>query len=215
MPGSPLLRHPDADDAVASREPGPTTQLVLQLAAGEDLAVGLLWSRIHGRVREMAARALGREPREGRDRSIEPTDVVAEVFLRLHGGRPGPRPWQGRSHFFGSVARSISQLLVDRARGRRAGKRGGGRSPASLVSIVDDGGLARLDDDPSLVESLHAAMDELSSRSPRAGEVAWLRYVIGLTTAETAETLGISRRTVDHDWAFAQAWLRAKLSGEV
>ena len=41
---------PDAAATLAG-EPGPTTRLVLRLAEGEDLAVWLLWSRIHDRVR--------------------------------------------------------------------------------------------------------------------------------------------------------------------
>lgn len=212
MFASPSPRFAPEASATLAGEPGPTTRLVLQLAEGEDLAVGLLWSRIHDRVREMAARALRRE---GHEPSIEPTDVVGEVFMRLHGGRSDARPWESRGHFFGSVARAISQLLVDRARRRQSAKRGGEVRPVPLEQVVRDGGLASIGDDPTQVEALHAALEGLSTMTPRAGEVAWLRYVIGLTTAQTAETLGISRRTVDLDWAFAQAWLRARLLGEI
>jgi RNA polymerase sigma factor (TIGR02999 family) len=184
----------------------------LRLAEGEDLAVGLLWSRIHERVREMAARAL---LREGHEPSIEPTDVVGEVFMRLHGGRDAARPWEGRGHFFGSVARAISQLLVDRARRRKAMKRCGTAGRVPLETLVREGGLAVIGDEPGQVEAVHEALEALSAVTPRAGEVAFLRFVIGLTTAQTAETLGISRRTVDLDWAFARAWLRARLAGEL
>jgi len=195
-------------------DPGPTTRLVLSLADGEDLAVGLLWSRIHDRVREMAARALRREGRDGREASLEPTDLVGEVFMRLHGGERRPK-WENRGHFFGSIARSISQLLVDRARRRNAAKRDGRRTRVPLEQLVRDGGLAAIDDDPARIEAVHEALDALTAATPRAGEVAWLRYVVGLTTAQTAETLGISRRTVDLDWAFARAWLRARLAGAI
>lgn len=212
MPPSPRpFLAPDGSPATAV-DPGPTTRLVLQLAEGEDLAVGLLWSRIHDRVREMAARALRRE---GHEPSIEPTDVVGEVFMRLHGGAARSRPWESRGHFFGSIARSISQLLVDRARRRKVGRRAGDVRRVSVETIVRDGGLASIGDDPAQVEALHEALESLSRATPRAGEVAWLRFVIGLTTAQTAETLGISRRTVDLDWSFARAWLRARLLGEI
>ncbi len=164
---------PEASATLAG-EPGPTTRLVLQLAEGEDLAVGLLWSRIHDRVREMAARALRRE---GHEPSIEPTDVVGEVFMRLHGGRSDARPWESRGHFFGSVARAISQLLVDRARRRQAAKRGGEVRHVPLDQVVRDGGLASIGDDPAQVEgaarSARSALDD--DPAGRRGRVAALR----------------------------------------
>jgi len=40
-----------------------------------------------------------------------------------------------------------------------------------------------------------------------------LRYFAGLTVEETAEALGVSTRTVNRDWAIAEAWLRCELSG--
>ncbi len=209
------MTHLDRDSQAAGEadaHPGPTTRLVLQLAEGEDLATGLLWSRIHERVRTMAARALRRE---GREPSLEPTDVVGEIFIRLHGDGGRGTQWQNRAHFFGSVARAISQLLVDRARRRKAAKRNGDRGRAPLPHLVREGGLAMLNDDPDRIEALHEALDELSRVTPRAGEVAWLRYVIGLTTAQSAETLGVSPRTIDFDWAFARAWLRARIAGDL
>lgn len=173
--------------------------------------MGLLWSRIHERVKSMATQALRRE---GPEPTLEPTDLVHEVFLRLH-GRPGrPSAWRNRAHFFGSVARSISQVLIDRGRARRADRRGGGVRPVPLHELIDEGGLGRLDDDPATIEAIHAALDELTRVSPRPGEIAWMRLVIGLPAPQVAETLGLGLRTVEGDWAFARAWLRVRLSGE-
>lgn len=192
-----------------SHDGGTTTALVLRLAEGEDLALGLLWTRIHERVRLMAARALRRE---GPEPTLEPTELVNEVWLRLHPDGPdGPSPWRNRAHFFGSVARSISQVLIDRGRARKAVRRGGGMRPRSLVELVDEGGLGRMDDDPEAMQVISAALDRLTQLQPRPGEVAWLRLVIGLTAAQAADTLGIGTRTVDEDWAFARAWLRERL----
>ncbi|MEO7271743.1 MAG: ECF-type sigma factor, partial [Vicinamibacterales bacterium] len=36
----------------------------------------------------------------------------------------------------------------------------------------------------------------------------------GLSMAQTAETLGVSLRTVESDWAFARAWLSHALADE-
>jgi DNA-directed RNA polymerase specialized sigma24 family protein len=38
-----------------------------------------------------------------------------------------------------------------------------------------------------------------------------LKVFGGLTTAEIAEELGVSKRTVDDDWSVARMWLRRRL----
>ena len=61
-------------------------------------------------------------------------------------------------------------------------------------------------DDGELL-AVHEALERLEEREPRKAELVKLRYFIGMTGEEVAETLGVSLATVNRDWAFARAWL--------
>ena len=41
--------------------------------------------------------------------------------------------------------------------------------------------------------------------------VVHLRFFLGMSPADVAESLGISQKTVERDWNFARAWLRDRL----
>jgi DNA-directed RNA polymerase specialized sigma24 family protein len=57
------------------------------------------------------------------------------------------------------------------------------------------------------------AISRLSDLDPQRAQAVELRYCGGLTVEETAETPGISPRSVKRDWAMALAWRRAEISG--
>jgi hypothetical protein len=57
------------------------------------------------------------------------------------------------------------------------------------------------------VLSLNEALNRLTAVEPRVAELVQLRYFVGLSIPEVAETLGISPRTADAWWAYARAWL--------
>jgi RNA polymerase sigma-70 factor, ECF subfamily len=59
--------------------------------------------------------------------------------------------------------------------------------------------------------ALEDALDQLAALNERAGQVIELRFFGGFTVEETAETLGVSTRTVINDWNTARAWLRLEL----
>ena len=42
--------------------------------------------------------------------------------------------------------------------------------------------------------------------------VVHLRFFLGMSPADVAESLGISQKTVERDWSFARAWLRDRLN---
>ena len=196
-----------------SSAPGDITRLLQLIAGGDETAVGVLWTRVHEEVRRMASAAIAREHAP----TLEPTALVNEVWLRLHGRGSSPRlPFQNRAHFFAAVATTLGRLLVDRGRARSARKRGGHVGRVSFDDAVfdlTDGGLARLDD--GAVESLDrllAAIEALSAVNPRAADVVRLRFMVGLDVATVAEILGISTRTVYDDWLWSKAWLRRWLA---
>jgi RNA polymerase sigma factor (TIGR02999 family) len=100
----------------------------------------------------------------------------------------------------------MREVLIDRARRRRAAKRGGGQLDIDIdqLNIAVDAFAERLLD-------LDAAPEELARLSPRQARVLECRYFGGLSVEETAEALEISARTVKYDWALARAWLHGVL----
>jgi len=133
--------------------------------------------------------------------SLEPRGLVHELYLRL---AAGPLDARDRKHFFSVAALAMRQILTDRARRRRAAKRGGDAVRVTLS------GLGASDDALDLI-AVDGALAELEKRSPRQARVVELRGLVGLTAAETAEALGISERTVHTEWRLARAWLARAL----
>jgi RNA polymerase sigma-70 factor (ECF subfamily) len=144
--------------------------------------------------------------RERPDHTLQPTDLVHEVYLKLVD--QSRVSWQGRSHFFGVGAQMMRRILVDHARGRRQLKRGG---ELKRVTLVDAPLSTDLDTEELL--ALDTALEKLAAIDERQARVVELRYFGGLKVEEAAVALGVSKRTVELDWTHARAWLRRELGG--
>ncbi len=135
---------------------------------------------------------------------MRPTDLVHETYLRLYEQNAG---WKNREQFFGVAARLMRRILVDRARARRAAKRGAG----FRVTLTEDVAAAAPAAAADLIE-VDRALDELAALDERQGRLVELRFFGGLTSDEAAPTLGISLATANREWAHAKAWLLLRLS---
>jgi len=193
---------------------GEVTRLLVELRNGNPEAEARLIPLIYEDLHRLAAHYMRRERP---DHTLQPTALVNEVYLRLV-SREGA-VWQDRMHFFRVAARLMRQILVDHARARQTGKRGGGAEKVSLNQPaesaepavrepIDWNGSIDLDD---LIE-LDRALRNLGRLDPRQEQVVDLRFFGGLTEEETAEVLGISPRSVKRDWRVARAWLYGELS---
>ena len=87
---------------------------------GDGEARDQLFALVQPQLRQLAARML---QRERRDHTLEPNAVVNELCLRLIGNEP--LSYQDRAHFFAVAAQTMRRILIDHARARAAGKRGG------------------------------------------------------------------------------------------
>jgi len=144
--------------------------------------------------------------RERPDHTLQPTALVHEAYLRLL-AQDQP-DFRDRSHFFGIAAQLMRQILVDHARTRNAGKRGGG---AAKISLDDLNGAS--ESDPALFLDLDRALTKLDARDARKARAVEMRFFAGLSAEESAEALGVSVETVRRDLRLAQAWLQRELSG--
>jgi len=185
---------------VESPEHGVVTALLARARAGDAAAEGALLPLVYADLRRAAERLLRRE-KPGH--TLQPTDLVHEAYLKLAGGQAADAV--GRKHFVAIAARAMRQVLVDHARRRGAAKRGGGLE----VRVTNPE--AALDVDLAELVALDDALTRLGERNPRLPRVVELRFFAGLTEEETAETLGVTPRTVQRDWVAARAWLHKEL----
>lgn len=139
--------------------------------------------------------------------TLNPTALVNEAWIRL---AKSPRfATTSRLHFKRIAARAMRQLLIEAARRRNAGKRGGG---ADITVNFDD----PIQNSPSSGKDLLAldtALDELQQMNPRQALMVESRFFGGLDVAETAELLEVSEATILRDWRAARAWLAQELRG--
>ena len=168
---------------------------------GDHAAFDKIWPLIYDELQRLAVRLLRRE-RSGY--TLAPTDLIHEAYLRLAGGMQ--LEFKDRAHFFAIAARCMRQILVDRARRRRAEKRGSGNRPAVLdenrIAVEWSWDLVALDD----------ALEELAKHSERKARVIELHYFGGLTQEEIATVCDVHVNTVARDLRFSEAWLRRHLA---
>jgi RNA polymerase sigma factor (TIGR02999 family) len=185
--------------------PGPVTQLLARVSAGDDEAVERLFPLVYQQLRQAAEAAL-RSERPGH--TLQPTALVHEAYLKLVGS--GGIPVRDKAHFLSIAARAMRQILVDHARRRGARKRGRGETPVPLDFPVADAGTMAVDE----LVALDDALEQLSAKSPRLRSVVELRFFGGLNEEQIAESLGVTTRTVQRDWVRARAWLYREVYGD-
>lgn len=137
--------------------------------------------------------------------TLQTTDLVHEAYIRL--SKNPDYEWQNPRHFFGAAARAMRQILVDRARYRRARKHGGDQVRVDLITMPDQP--APLSAEALL--ALHTALERMQAASPGVAEVVLLHFFAGLSLPEIADAMGLSLRTVERRWRTARAWLSACL----
>jgi RNA polymerase sigma factor (TIGR02999 family) len=178
------------------------TTLLGKAEQGEKVATERLMELVYDDFRELAEKYLGQEPA---GHTLQPTALVHEAFLRLIDQRNVD--WKGRTHFLAIGAKAMRRVLVDHARRRQRQKRGGKRKRITfddqiVLSSEHDQHLLAVDD----------LLVDLQQMDPRQAELVELRFFGGMTSAETAEYLGISKSTADREWRIVKAWMRSKLS---
>lgn len=167
--------------------------------AGPSLAT--LMAAVYDELRKVAKAWIDKEHP---GHTLQATALVHEVYLRLV-AQDSVR-WQNRAHFLSVAARAVRRVLVDHARAKRRHKRGGGRKkvPLDTASMFTIG---RCIDALAFDETL----DRLAALSERQGRIVELRFFGGLSSAEVADVLGVSVRTVEGDWNMARVWLMREL----
>lgn len=178
------------------------TQLLRDARDGDSSASNRAYSLIYQQLHAAARQQLRR--RASGPATLTPTALVNEAWLKLALAR---YEIHDREHYLAIASSAMRQIVVDTARARLSGKRGG---DVVRVTLVDEAGSEDEDADVLLLE---AALQRLEQLEPRLGQVVQYRFFAGLTEEEIARLLGVTDRTVRRDWRKARAFLHAELRG--
>ena len=179
---------------------GEITRLLTEWSTGNPEAREQLMPLVFEDLRRMAERHFARE---NPGHTLQPTALVNEVYLKLIGRRTVQ--WQNRTQFFGFAAELMRHILVDHARARQTGKRGGDVVKIALADVD-----LPTEEDLDLI-ALDQALAHLATLAPRQARIVELKFFGGLTVEEIAELIEVSPRTVKRDWRLARIWLFQRL----
>ncbi|GJM20519.1 MAG: DNA-directed RNA polymerase sigma-70 factor [Planctomycetota bacterium] len=179
------------------------TLCLAQMQAGDTMARDKLFEHIYSDLRALAQRLFANQQK---NQTLQPTALVHEAYLRLVGNTK--QTYNDRRHFLSVAALAMRQLITDQAKARLARKRGGGQQRVMLEQAE-----AEQADEASGLDLLvlDEALTELAELDARQCRIVELRFLAGLSVDETAETLGVSARTVALDWKMAKSFLALRL----
>jgi RNA polymerase sigma factor (TIGR02999 family) len=177
------------------------TSILNAIEHGDPAAAARLWPVVYDELRRLAGQLLAHE-RPGQ--TLDATALVHEAYLRLAGASEDG--WANRRHFFAACAEAMRRILIDRARARRAEKRGG---QCERITVELEQLAARYSDDEML--AVDSVLDSLAHADAEAAELARLHVFGSLSIEEAGAALGMARATAYRNWSFARAWLRAAL----
>lgn len=182
--------------------------LLKRMESGDAAASGELLPLLYGELKRIARENMSRE-RVGH--TLQPTALVHEAWVRLIGGSndAAPRTFNGREHFLKTAAQIMRRVLVDHARARNAGKRGGG----AVHSIEIDEMVDQFEAQGTDLVELDDALSELAKTDEDLARVVELRTFGGLSMDEVAATIGVSKATAERRARLARIWLAEAMGG--
>ena len=178
------------------------TQILSQIEQGDPAAAERLLPLVYDELRKLAAAKLANE-KPGQ--TLQATALVHEAYMRLVGSQP-TQQWDSRWHFFAAAAEAMRRITLNCARDKKRLKRGGHFCRIDLEQAE-----IALDSNEEDLIALDEALAELEIEDAVAAQVVKLRFFAGLKQREVAAALGISLRSAERQWSFAQAWLYDRL----
>lgn len=181
--------------------PGEVTLLLRDWQSGDHSAESRLFELLLPDLRKIANAHFRRE-RQGH--TLQPTALVNEAFLRLASAKNVN--WQDRGHFLAVAARIMRRYLIDLARARPG---------VAIVPLADFPENAR--NGRSQLEwaiAIDLLLDEMGRTSPQQRTVVELKFYLGFTDSEAAETLNLPLRSLQREWFLARRWLFERLNAD-
>jgi RNA polymerase sigma factor (TIGR02999 family) len=142
--------------------------------------------------------------------TLQTTALVHEAFLRISDSEAIRHP-KDRSHLLGLAGCVMRNILVDRARAKKAQRRGGPHRvevPIDKLQLFDSNWSAED------VLALNEALEALAAEDARAAKALEGYFFGGLTIEEVADWLEVAPRTIKRDLSYAKAWIRQRLTAK-
>ena len=173
-------------------------------SVGSSQASEELLPLVYEELRRLAA---ARMAQESSGHTLQGTALVHEAWMRIAGA--GVQRWANRGHFFAAAAEAMRRILIENARRKSRIKHGGGQIRVDIEGL--DFAAASPDEQILLMDE---ALERLKTEDPEKAKIVLMKFFGGLTNQEVAETLNVTERTVERQWAYAKAWLFRDLRGE-
>jgi RNA polymerase sigma-70 factor, ECF subfamily len=177
---------------------GDITQLLQAWRAGNRGAEDELFALVLPNIRRLAHYIMKGE-RKGH--TLQPTELVDQVYFRLVAAKD--RDWRNRQHFYAIAARAMRRYLIDYARGR---------PDVEFVALEKFDNFIKADSAKlDLAVTIDRLLDQLGETKPDWCMLVEVKYFLGLTDEEAAETLGLKLRSMQRMWREARQWLFERL----
>ena len=184
------------------------TEIINAMANGDQRAADDLLPLIYDELRILARKRISQETS---GQSLQATDLVHEVYLRLV-GKSVDQYWDGRGHFLGAAAKVMRRILTERARKKHREIHGGDMHRLNIDpdQILDP---AQVPDPHQHLLEFDAALEKLSQRNSQHGQLVELRFYAGLTVSQAAEIMEITVRSAERMWVFVRSYLLYEIQG--
>ena len=179
----------------------PITTLLHEFAAGDRSAFDRLIPLLYPELQRLARSYMRKERAT---HTLQPTALVHEAYARLV--KQAQPDYRSRAHFMGVAAQVMRQILVDHARTRNAGKRGGGAANVPFDEVT-----AMSAKRPSAMIALDDALARLARKDPLKAQLVEMRFFGGMTAEDSAEVLKMTPTEVRRHLRIGQAWLQREL----
>jgi RNA polymerase sigma factor (TIGR02999 family) len=181
------------------------TRVLSAIEGGDPHAAEQLLPLVYDELRKLAAQKLAQE-KPGQ--TLQATALVHEAYVRLVDVDKAQH-WNSRGHFFTAAAEAMRRILVENARKKGRGKRGGGRRRVPLDEVALAVDMASDD-----LLALDDALSALAQLDKTAVELVRLPCFAGLSVDDAAHVLGMAPRSAYRTWAFGRAWLYRHLQND-
>jgi len=138
---------------------------------------------------------------ESKAHTLQATALVHEAWLRLSSS--GGQAWRDPAHFYRVAAQTMRRVLIDNAR-RKSTLRRGGMLQRTYITLMDSLADTAPEECVLLIEE---GLKELEKVNPKRAEIVVLKFFGGLTNEQAGQSLGMSERSVEREWACTKTWL--------